>query len=68
MCKQLNESTIMPNSEYRYVIRQKIVYETTPHKHDFYEILILLDGMFEHFICGKTVQMQKGDILFISPG
>lgn len=68
MPKVIKPFAFMSNSDYKYVIRQNVVYETTPHEHDIYEIVILLDGNFEHFICGKTIQMQKGDIIFIKPG
>lgn len=38
------------------------------HYHDFYKIVITLDGSADYFIEGKKYQLQKNDILFIQPG
>ena len=54
--------------EYRLKDEKIVVHYPSLHAHDFYEMFILLDGSFKHYICGKTIYMQKGDVVFIKPG
>ena len=42
----------------------------TPHEkhfHDFYEVLIIIEGEMIHHINEKTIKMSKGDMMFLRP-
>lgn len=37
------------------------------HFHDFYEVLIVIEGEMMHHINEKTIKMKKGDMMFLRP-
>ncbi len=40
----------------------------TPHRHDFYTILVVKNGEGKHIIDFKTYELSKNQVYFISPG
>ncbi len=37
------------------------------HHHDFYEVYYLLSGKVEHWVDGRIIRMEPGDLLLINP-
>src|SRR5690606_23414095 len=56
----------VPYSIERYVFKEQ---ETIPsHTHDFFELLYVVDGVFNHVYNGKSSPLRAGDICLIEPG
>lgn len=51
-----------------FLVSQNILNQNHPlHQHDFYEIEYIVEGSGKHLINDKSYDVQKGDLLFITP-
>ncbi len=55
-------------SEMYYEFHESFDVESYPQVHDFYEILIIIDGILEFEICKTRLKLKSGDMVFIRPG
>ena len=64
--KQLSPTN--PSCYFDYDFRDKSINMGLPHYHLFYEMLLLLSPLCNHYVEGRRFNMKQGDIILLRPG
>jgi AraC family cel operon transcriptional repressor len=59
---------IDPETETHYAYHRVIDLAQFPQTHDFYEISLVTDGSLRLIICGQTMDLAAGSLLWVRPG
>ncbi len=66
--KEYQQRILHPRTEIHYAIIRKIDPLKFPQEHDFYELLLVLNGYIDVQINQKKIRLSKGTLLLIRPG
>lgn len=56
-----------PDTEIHYAFHKSLKDITVAHRHDFYEIFLIVRGEVRHNVNGSTEMLKEGSIVFIRP-
>jgi AraC family transcriptional regulator, dual regulator of chb operon len=58
---------VLPHRAHIQVTRLKPGQRSSLHRHDFYEVLLVLQGSGRHHLNGQTLALQPGDLVLLQP-
>lgn len=65
---QTEKHVFRPDSDIHYALLSSYLGTKFPHRHDFYEIFLSLQGMQEAVLNGRTIAVKPGTLLLMRPG
>lgn len=68
MLEEYAVQVLNPETEIHYAMRSSFVGTKFPHRHDFYEFFLLMDGWQEYETGGKVHTLSPGALVLVRPG